>query len=227
MVNQPQSAEGSKRILSRHTTKAGNDMAHEVVDARGQLCPKPLIMTKKALSGIAEGDSLTIQIDNATSLENVRRFLTDNGMSPAVAERAGVYELKVIKKSAGLAHPDAASYCTSSPAKPPVVCLKGDTMGFGDLQLGEILIKAFINTLENVSPLPSTIVCYNRGVFLALKDSPVREALTELSGKGVRILVCGTCLDFYKQKEHVAVGVVSNMYDIAEALLSAGHVVCP
>jgi selenium metabolism protein YedF len=100
-------------------------------------------------------------------------------------------------------------------------------MGFGDPQLGSILVKAFVNTLASVSPLPSAIVCYNRGVFLALKGSPVLDALRELSGRGVRILVCGTCLDYYKQKENLAAGQVSNMYDIAEILLGAGHVIYP
>jgi selenium metabolism protein YedF len=205
----------------------GGTVNTTTVDARGQVCPKPLIMTKKALLELAEGEQMLVLIDNPTSLQNVQRFLSDNHTPAAVSEKNGVYELTVTRSSAALAKPDAAAYCTPAPAKPPVVCIKGETMGFGDPQLGTILIKAFVNTLASVSPLPSTIVCYNRGVFLALKDSPVIDTLRELSDKGVRILVCGTCLDFYKQKENLGAGQVSNMYDIAETLLGASHVIHP
>ena len=48
------------------------------VDARGVLCPKPLIMTKKQLSKTAKDTSFLVLIDNETSKENVERFLSDN-----------------------------------------------------------------------------------------------------------------------------------------------------
>ena len=44
---------------------------------------------------------------------------------------------------------------------------------------------------------------------------------------GVKVMTCGTCLDFYGLKEKLRVGVVSNMYDIAEAQLTAAKVVRP
>ena len=100
-------------------------------------------------------------------------------------------------------------------------------MGVGDDDLGSILAKALINTIKEVEPLPESILFYNGGVFLALKDSPVVQPLQELSDRGVKILVCGTCLDFYGKKAEVGVGIVSNMYDILQALTDAGHVVMP
>jgi hypothetical protein len=39
------------------------------------------------------------------------------------------------------------------------------------------------------------------------------------------MLVCGTCLGYFEITEDLAVGQVSNMYDIAEAMLGAGKVV--
>jgi hypothetical protein len=55
--------------------------------------------------------------------------------------------------------------------------------------------------------------------------SPVLDDLRLLAGRGVQLLACGTCLDYFQLKEKVAVGTVSNMYTIAEALLGAGKVV--
>jgi selenium metabolism protein YedF len=100
-------------------------------------------------------------------------------------------------------------------------------MGMGDQELGILLAKAFVNTIKDVEPLPETIVFYNTGIFLALKNSPVVEPLRHLESLGVRILVCGTCLDFYEKKEAVGAGTISNMYDILQALSSAGHVITP
>jgi len=202
-------------------------MAERTVDARGQLCPKPLMMTKKALTQAAAGETLRVLIDNQTSMENVRRFLTDNGMPPAVSQEGTVYTLTVTNKAGSLARPDAAAYCAGPAGGPVVFCFKSDVMGLGDEQLGAILVKACVNTLGNLSPLPSALVFYNRGVFLALRNSPVIDSVRELAAKGVKVLACGTCLDYYKQKENLGAGVVSNMYEILETLASAGHVVYP
>jgi intracellular sulfur oxidation DsrE/DsrF family protein len=81
--------------------------------------------------------------------------------------------------------------------------------------------------IEETTPLPQSIILYNRGIFLALKNSPVAESLKKLELKGIKILVCGTCLNHYKQKENLAAGIVSNMYDIAATMAKASHVIYP
>ena len=53
------------------------------------------------------------------------------------------------------------------------------------------------------------------------------DDLKALEAQGIKILVCGTCLDFYRVKEKLRVGQVSNMYDIMETMLTAGLVVKP
>jgi selenium metabolism protein YedF len=201
-------------------------MSNRIVDARGKLCPAPLIMTKKALNDIAVGESLDVLIDNDTSFANVERFLRDNGMEPVHTVAGGVYTVSVTKKATRLARPDAASYCVPSPAA-HVVCIKNDKMGLGDDELGTVLIKAFVNSLPEVSPQPAAMVFYNAGVHLTTEGSPVLDSLRELETKGVKILSCGTCLDFYKKKTALKVGIITNMYTISETLARAGHVVYP
>ena len=39
------------------------------------------------------------------------------------------------------------------------------------------------------------------------------------------MLLCGTCLGHFELNEHVAVGEVSNMYDISETMLRATKVI--
>jgi sulfur relay (sulfurtransferase) complex TusBCD TusD component (DsrE family) len=62
---------------------------------------------------------------------------------------------------------------------------------------------------------------------LTSEGSEILETLQALSGKGVEILSCGTCLDFYGLKEKLKVGIISNMYDIAQSLLEADRLIRP
>jgi intracellular sulfur oxidation DsrE/DsrF family protein len=68
-------------------------------------------------------------------------------------------------------------------------------------------------------------VFFNSGVKLVAEDSPVLDDLRDLCDRGLQVLACGTCLGHYGLKEQVTVGVISNMYTIAETLLRAGKVV--
>ena len=201
----------------------------KVVDARGELCPKPLIMTKKALVEIDENDSLEILIDNETSMKNVSRFLTDNGMEIKQELRGNVFHLFVGKTGEIPENAPVEEYCeVSFPSnKILVIAFQKELLGEGAEELGRILMKAFVNTLPEATKQPQSIVFLNSGIFLALKDSQVLDTLIKLEKNGVEILVCGTCLDYYKKKQELGVGKVSNMYDILERLTSASSVVYP
>ena len=201
----------------------------KIVDAKGKLCPVPIIMTKKAINEIKENESLKILIDNETSVKNVKRFLEENGMKVNTEKKGNVFELTVNKTGDIPETTNAEDYCSIDDTKVSnyVVAIQRNRLGDGAEELGTILIKGFINTLPEVSLKPKTIVFLNSGIFLALKDSPVLESLKKLESLGVEILACGTCLDFYKKKEELGVGKISNMYDILEKLSHAGNVVYP
>jgi sulfur relay (sulfurtransferase) complex TusBCD TusD component (DsrE family) len=62
---------------------------------------------------------------------------------------------------------------------------------------------------------------------LASEGSQVIDTLRTLSEKGVDIVSCGTCLDFYKLKEKMSVGTISNMYDIIQSMLEADRLIRP
>ncbi|MBN1854579.1 MAG: sulfurtransferase-like selenium metabolism protein YedF [Pirellulales bacterium] len=204
-------------------------MREPIIDARGQLCPKPLILTRDALRKLAVDQPMTVLIDNQTSKENACRFLKDQGAEFTCTEDNGVFTIRVVKRAQASSsmETDVAQYCTSSTRKPHTIAFNKRTMGFGAEELGEILIKAFINTIREASPLPGSIVFYNDGIHLAIEGSPVIDALRELETIGVKILVCGTCLDYYGKKPLLCVGTASNMYDILQTLTEAGHIITP
>lgn len=113
-----------------------------------------------------------------------------------------------------------------TPASGPLVLVVSDRqMGRGDEELGQILVRGFFHTLGEVAPIPDTLIFFNAGVKLVVDDSPVLEDLQALESRGIAILACGTCLDYFEIKDRLAVGQVSNMYDIASAMLSAGKMV--
>lgn len=108
-----------------------------------------------------------------------------------------------------------------------VVAVGSAVMGSGDDQLGAVLMKGFLYALSQMDRLPDTILFYNGGARLTTEGSQSLEDLRNLEAQGVKIRTCGTCLDFYRLKEKLQVGEVTNMYEIAETLAAAGKVIRP
>jgi selenium metabolism protein YedF len=201
----------------------------KTIDAKGKLCPQPLIMTKKALMGMEEEETLQILIDNEASKFNVVKYLSDNNMEVEVHKDGNLFELLVVKKGGTIEKSVPEDYCEIPTHKTGdyVVCVKKGQLGDGDADLGAILIKGFFATLSDVSQLPKSIIFVNEGIFLALKGSPVADSIKQLEAKGVEVLICGTCLDFHKKMNDIATGRISNMYDILERMTAAGKILYP
>ena len=194
----------------------------KVVDARGLACPQPVILTRNALK---EGGAVTTIVDNETAQHNVTRMAEKAGHAVEVEERSDGIYLHTARKGAA-PQDEVSQQAAPLTGGPQVLVVPGEFMGRGEHdELGHVLIRAFFHTLGEVDPMPDTIIFFNSGVKLVVEGSPVLEDLQALGGRGVEILTCGTCLGYYELKDRVAVGEVSNMYTIAETMLSAGKVV--
>jgi selenium metabolism protein YedF len=202
-------------------------MNETTVDARGQLCPKPLILTKQALKDNAVGAAIAVLMDNETSCQNVERFLRDNGMTPQLSREGGEFILRFTKTAPDLTVPDAASYCV--PARPGcdfVVALSSDTIG-SDEALGRKLVQSLLTTLKAIEPLPTHLILYSRGVLLAMEGAATLPDLQAIAQRGVAIRLCGTCVDHYDMKQAVRVGEIANMLTLVELQLAASKVLKP
>lgn len=102
--------------------------------------------------------------------------------------------------------------------------IRSDSLGV-DETIGRRLVQSFWNSLPSTLVEPGTFAFVNRGVFLALDDSPVLESLRALETAGSRIISCGTCLDFYEVKERLAVGQVGTMPLVQELMQAAAKVI--
>lgn len=199
----------------------------KTLDTKGLRCPQPLIMLKDALLDLKEGEEIRVEIDNNTSVKNLLSYLRDQGEEPAVTTKGNVHTLVARKPEKELSATDPAIYCTTDLPTNYVVCIKSELMGEGDPELGRILMDTFVNNLKLQDQLPSHVVLYNGGVKLAMKQSGVCSALTELEELGTRVMLCGTCVDHYGLQMDIGVGMISNMVVITETLASAGHVITP
>ena len=194
------------------------------VDARGLSCPQPVIATKKALDSINEGVIVTI-VDNEISKENVIKFATANQCDASCEEKNGAFYIRITKaKTAGLTVSLPTEAVINAPAGKVVYFINQAVLGQGSMDLGAVLMKSFFYTLTEMDELPRSILFVNSSVHLTVTGSPVLELIQNLATRGVTILSCGTCLDYYKIKDKLAVGSVSNMYTIV-AEMNAGPVV--
>lgn len=188
------------------------------VDAIGQVCPVPIIMTKNALKDIDEGQ-VEVSVDNKISLENLQKMSKEMGYDYTVEESGEVFKIVINKMRESIEMRDSEDNS--------VVVIDSLYMGKGDVELGRILMKGFIYTLSEMEELPKTILFYNEGVKLVVDGAESLQDLKTLEERGVEILSCGTCLNFYGLTESLGVGSITNMYTILERQMRATRVIKP
>ena len=202
-----------------------------IVDTKGQLCPKPIIETKKVLKDVEVGDTFIVITDSETSLNNLKKFLTDNKTEYNVVKESGSWSITVTKLSGTVSSNREEEYCspivTNTSGGDYVIAITSDCMGQGDEELGRKLMKSFISIILYLDSLPTTVIFYNSGVKLVVKDSPVIEYLSELKKNNVEIIVCGTCVDFYGLTNILGIGTINDMLTITNRLLKAEKVLRP
>ena len=201
----------------------------KIIDCRGLACPLPVVNAKKAAEAMNPGDVLTVLVDNEIAVQNLSRFAEHKGFGVS-AQKKGEKEYAVIMSISGEvveSREEEVACVMDSRRKGMLVVLSGNVMGTGDAKLGTSLMKAFVFALTKQDQLPDTILCYNSGAYLTCEGADTLEDLKLLESEGVTILTCGTCLDFYGLKEKLAVGGVTNMYDIVERMESAAQIIKP
>ena len=196
----------------------------KILDLSGLACPLPVIRTKEALEG-GQSAAFIVVVDNEAARDNVSRFAQSRGCTVSVAAAGSCYHL-TLKPPAGQPGEGCLFPGTSPAPQSTVVVFASDLMGEGAPELGAILMRAFCQTVVQLE-VPQKLLFYNRGVFLTLHDSPVLSELKGLEEMGVALLVCGTCLDFFKVRDRLAAGQVSNMFSILEAQMQAGRIIRP
>ncbi len=188
-----------------------------IIDCKGLKCPQPVINTKKYFDSLEEG-SATIIVDNEVANSNISKFAQNNGFEFSSQFKDGLYYIEISKTS-----------CSCKPMELSknklVIVVSSDKLGAGSDELGAALMKSYMFALSENDFLPSDMLFLNGGVKLTVEGSDCLTSLNALSEKGVNILSCGTCLDFYNLKDKVAIGEITNMYTIVEKMNGADNTI--
>jgi selenium metabolism protein YedF len=203
----------------------------KTVDMQGQPCPIPVIKAKEALA--EEGaKGVIVLVDNVTATQNLEKMAKGTGCGFSYTEEGSLYRVTILK--------DAGSnqifneIREGSPEKPeapggerkgPVALITADSMGRGAEDLGRLLVKGFIFSLSQLDPPPEAVVFLNGGAHLTAKGANTVPDLKALEEKGTGIYTCGTCANYFKLTESLAVGSIVDMMYIANCLAKASSVI--
>ncbi len=204
------------------------------VNAMGNACPIPVVKTKNAIASLKAPDVVETLVDNEIAVENLKKMAAQKGWKAQDDKLSeGSYSVQITIESIEKADEstekeDMSAYtCTPDGKDHRVVVIRSSYMGEGSEELGGVLIKGFIYALLQLESVPGTMLFYNGGAKLTCEGSEVLADLKELEARGVTILTCGTCLNFYGITDKLAVGEVTNMYDIVERMTKSSLIVSP
>jgi selenium metabolism protein YedF len=205
----------------------------KTLDMRGNPCPIPVVNAKKALAEQG-ADGVVVTVDNFVAVQNLEKMAKGTGCGFSyVDEGASIYKV-TITKDPNKAFNDTAETSDTAAVpnavaggvkKGPVVLITADSMGRGAEDLGKLLIKGFIFSLTQLNPLPEALIFLNGGARLTTGGANTVPDLKVLEEKGTGIYTCGTCANYYKLTEALAVGSIVDMMKITNTLAKASGVI--
>ena len=204
-----------------------------IINCVGDICPVPVIKTKKAIAEIDISQGLEVVVDNEIAVQNISKFLNSMGCKYSTSEDGGNFVITISHaapqeiKASGLlrsARNDGGENNNDSGA---IVVISSQLMGSGDDALGKLLMKGFIFAVSQLETLPAAIIFYNSGIYHALKNADSVKDLQAMHEQGVKILSCGTCLKHYNVLDDLAVGEVTDMYNIVNLMQQATNILRP
>lgn len=191
-------------------------------DFSGLECPGPVIETKKYMDQNPGTKEILVVVDNTAASENVSRFLSTSGFEISVEKDEKSFKItgkKELSSEDNIKIEDPKKVDGST-----LIMFTNKTLGSGSPELGEKLMLNFIKTLFEMENL-WRLVFVNESVKLTVGEAKTIEALKTLEEKGVSILVCGTCLEYFGILEDKRVGETTNMLDIVTSLEVADKVI--
>lgn len=194
----------------------------KTLDLRGLLCPKPVIETQKAFKN-EEITEFVILVDNMTARENLKRLASSKeyGFN---AKKLEDYEEITIKRAEAQAEENSEEVyqadCQILEKTSPVLMITKEFLGEGNDELGKVLMKGFLYTITETQPYPEKVILLNSAIKLSTINEETVAHLKKLEAAGTKIYTCGTCLNYYDLAEELKVGVIGNMYDVVESLMS-------
>ena len=189
-----------------------------LIDARGQGCPKPVMMAEEALSKIQEG-IVEIIVDNEDSALNVAGYAAQNALFAETKQEGRDWQVKIVKGY--VCKPNADRGLLNAELKKEkkslLLVIGSDIMGREE-ELGKTLMTAFFETMKVYKQLPHTMFFLNTGVYLTTVNAEICGLLKAMEQIGVEIYSCGTCLAKYNLESELKVGHRGTMNIVVEGM---------
>lgn len=204
----------------------------KIIDAKGKNCPVPVIMAKKEIDG--GSINFVVEVDNNIAVENLKKLANSQEFSYYVKEENGLFKVSFSKNLDKANDEEICEECNQILSKLEeskeelgtwCVFIGKEIIGSGNEELGKSLMKMYFYTISESDEIPKAILFMNDGVKVPTLNDQAIEHLKALEGKGVEILVCGACLNFYGLEQSLQVGKISNMYDITNCMKEASKVI--
>jgi selenium metabolism protein YedF len=189
-----------------------------LIDARGQGCPKPVMMAEEALTKIREG-IVQVLLDNEDSALNVSGFAAQNDLFSETKRDGKDWKVTIVKGYACQAQrPESKVQRSALEKKKSLLLVVGTDIMGREEELGKVLMKAFFETMKVHKQLPHTIFFLNAGVYLTTTDADIAPLLQDVEKMGVEIYSCGTCLSRYGLESKLKVGHRGTMNIVVEGM---------
>lgn len=101
------------------------------------------------------------------------------------------------------------------------VVIGSKELGRGDDRLGGLLMANMLRVMGEANERPETVIFMNAGVFLLCEGSKVLEHIRNLEGKGVRLLACTTCLEYFDLADKLVAGEPTTMLRTVEQMMGS------
>ncbi len=101
-----------------------------------------------------------------------------------------------------------------------VIIIQSETLGRGDDTLGTILMANFLRLSGDSEKKPEKSILWNAGIKLVCEGSKVLDHMEKLENRGVEILACTTCLEYFDLKDKQLVGKPTTMAKSIEAMMN-------
>lgn len=188
------------------------------LDCRNLNCPEPLLRAKKALGELKIAESLEILVNDVAPRENIKRFLAKNGFEAKISQAGADTLIKTVKTDELKDESIDDIYCNvTAPKRGKVIFLNEEQCGSGPI--GKSLLAKFLGAALNLDEKPVKVICVNNAVHITTnRGHECFEAIKKLNEAGAEILSCGSCLEGYKLVDKLAIGEISNAYEIMDIL---------
>jgi selenium metabolism protein YedF len=199
----------------------------KTIDVLGQPCPIPVINAKKAMAEPGT-DGVLVLVDNRIAVQNLQKMAEGSGYGFSFKEENESRYLVTITRGEGSKapeeekKPDPPASCGSGGL---VILIGADHLGEGAEELGKMLIKGFVFSVTQLAALPEAMIFLNGGAHLTAEGAVTVPDLKTLQERGVAILTCGTCANYYGLTDKIAAGSITDMMDIVNRISRAGRLI--